>query len=153
MDSEHVLRLKMEGLFWLGAVLRAEKFSQLRTRYSMNKLETLKSSKDFQRAKSGLFFRSRSFLLQAYEDKSCNKVRVGFTVSKQNGNAVVRNNKNNSDVRKSVDRIRNNDTEGPLAVNRKPDLLVESLKQTCMEAEGRRGTAPHFGDAGEQMRQ
>ena len=91
MDSEHVLRLKMEGLFWLGAVLRAEKFSQLRTRYSMNKLETLKSSKDFQRAKSGLFFRSKSFLLQAYEDKSCNKVRVGYTVSKQNGNAVVRN--------------------------------------------------------------
>ena len=91
MDSEHVLRLKMEGLFWLGAVLRAEKFSQLRTRYSMNKLETLKSSKDFQRAKSGLFFRSKSFLLQAYEDKSCSKVRVGYTVSKQNGNAVVRN--------------------------------------------------------------
>ena len=91
MDSEHVLRLKMEGLFWLGAVLRAEKFSQLRTRYSMNKLETLKSSKDFQRAKSGLFFRSKSFLLQAYEDKSYNKVRVGYTVSKQNGNAVVRN--------------------------------------------------------------
>ena len=91
MDSEHVLRLKMEGLFWLGAVLRAEKFSQLRTRYSMNKLETLKSSKDFQRAKSGLFFRSKSFLLQSYEDKSCNKVRVGYTVSKQNGNAVVRN--------------------------------------------------------------
>ena len=91
MDSEHVLRLKMEGLFWLGAVLRAEKFSQLRTRYSMNKLETLKSSKDFQRAKGGLFFRSKSFLLQAYEDKSYNKVRVGYTVSKQNGNAVVRN--------------------------------------------------------------
>ena len=91
MDSEHVLRLKMEGLFWLGAVLRAEKFSQLRTRYSMNKLETLKSSEDFQRAKSGLFFRSKSFLLQAYEDKSCKKVRVGYTVSKQNGNAVVRN--------------------------------------------------------------
>ena len=44
------------------------------------------------------------------------------------GNAVVRNNKNNSDVRKSVDRIRNNDMEGPLAVNRNPDLLVESLK-------------------------
>ena len=91
MDSEHVLRLKMEGLFWLGAVLRAEKFSQLRTRYSMNKLETLKSSKDFQRAKSGLFFRSKSFLLQAYKDISCNKVKVGYTVSKQNGNAVVRN--------------------------------------------------------------
>ena len=91
MDSEHVLRLKMEGLFWLGAVLRAEKFSQLRTRYSMNKLETLKSSKDFQRAKSGLFFRSKSFLLQAYKDKSYNKVKVGYTVSKQNGNAVVRN--------------------------------------------------------------
>ena len=91
MDSEHVLRLKMEGLFWLGAVLRAEKFSQLRTRYSMNKLETLKSSKDLQRAKSGLFFRSKSFLLQAYEDKTYNKVRVGYTVSKQNGNAVVRN--------------------------------------------------------------
>ena len=91
MDSDHVLRLRMEGLFWLGAVLRAEKFSQLRTRYSMNKLETLKSSKDFQRAKSGLFFRSKSFLLQAYEDKTYNKVRVGYTVSKQNGNAVVRN--------------------------------------------------------------
>jgi len=91
MDSEHVLRLKMEGLFWLGAVLRAEKFSQLRTRYSMNKLETLKSSKDFQRAKSGLFFRSKSFLLQAYKDQSYNKVKVGYTVSRQNGNAVVRN--------------------------------------------------------------
>ena len=91
MDSGHVLRLKMEGLFWLGAVLKAEKFSQPRTRYSMNKLETLKSSKDFQRAKTGLFFRSKSFLLQAYEDKSCNKVKVGYTVSKQNGNAVVRN--------------------------------------------------------------
>ena len=91
MDSEHVQRLKMEELFWLGAVLRAEKFSQLRTSNSMNKLETLKSSKDFQRAKSGLFFRSKSFLLQAYEDKTDNKVRVGYTVSKQNGNAVVRN--------------------------------------------------------------
>ena len=81
----------MEGLFWLGAVLRAEKFYQPRTRYSMNKLETLKSSMDFQRAKAGLFFRSKSFLLQAYEDKSFNKVKVGYTVSKQNGNAVVRN--------------------------------------------------------------
>ena len=91
MGLEHVQRLKMEGLFWLGAVLRAEKFSQLRTRYSMNKLETLKSSRDFQRAKSGLFFRSKSFSLQAFEDKSCNKVKVGYTVSKQNGNAVVRN--------------------------------------------------------------
>ena len=30
-------------------------------------------------------------MLQAYEDKSCNKVKVGYTVSKQNGNAVVRN--------------------------------------------------------------
>ena len=91
MDSEHVLRLKMEELLWLGAVLRAEKFSLLRTRYSMNKLEILKSSRDFQRAKSGLFYRSKSFLLQAYEDKTYNKVRVGYTVSKQNGNAVVRN--------------------------------------------------------------
>ena len=57
----------------------------------MNKLETLKSSRDFQRAKSGLFFRSKSFLLQAFEDETINKIRVGYTVSKQNGNAVVRN--------------------------------------------------------------
>ena len=91
MDLEHVLRLKMEGLFCLGAALRAEKFSQLRTKYSMNKLETLKSSKDFQKAKSGLFYRSKSFLLQAYKDNSCDKVKVGYTVSKQNGNAVIRN--------------------------------------------------------------
>ena len=90
MDSEHVLRLKMEGLFWLGAVLRAEKFSQLRTRYSMNKLETLKSSRIFKELKVDSSLEV-SLLLQAYEDKSCNKVKVGYTVSKQNGNAVVRN--------------------------------------------------------------
>ena len=34
----------------------------------------------------------------------------------------------------------------------KSDLLVGSLKQSHFEAEGRRGTAPHFGD-GEQSRQ
>ena len=91
MASGRVQQLKMVELFWLGAALRAEKFYQPSTIYSMNKLETLKSSKDFQRAKSGLFLRSKSFLLQAFKDKSYNKVRVGYTVSKQNGSAVVRN--------------------------------------------------------------
>ena len=46
---------------------------------------------DFQKAKSGLFFNSKSFLLQAIKDETINKIRVGYTVSKQNGNAVVRN--------------------------------------------------------------
>ena len=91
MVLELVQRLKMVELFWLGAVLKAEKFYQPSTIYSMNKLETLKSSRDFQKAKSGLFFRSKSFLLQAFEDETINKIRVGYTVSKQNGNAVERN--------------------------------------------------------------
>ena len=91
MVLELVQRLKMVELFWLGAVLKAEKYYQPSTIYSMNTLETLKSSRDFQKAKSGLFFRSKSFLLQAFEDETINKIRVGYTVSKQNGNAVVRN--------------------------------------------------------------
>ena len=57
----------------------------------MKSLVTLKSSKDFLEAKKGLFYRSRSFLLQAFEVKNSNEIKVGYTVSKQNGNAVVRN--------------------------------------------------------------
>ena len=57
----------------------------------MVKLETIKSSKDFQNAKNGLFFRSTSFLLQAIQNDSMSVTRVGYTVSKQNGNAVNRN--------------------------------------------------------------
>ncbi len=91
MVLELVQRLKMVELFWLGAVQKAEKYYQLSTIYSMNTLETLKSSRDFQKAKSGLFFKSKSFLLQAFKDETINKIRVGYTVSKQNGNAVVRN--------------------------------------------------------------
>jgi len=57
----------------------------------MIKLETIKSSKDFQNAKNGLFFRSTSFLLQAVQSDNKGVTRVGYTVSKQNGNAVNRN--------------------------------------------------------------
>ena len=57
----------------------------------MVKLETIKSSKDFQDAKNGLFYRSNSFLLQAVQKDSNGITRVGYTVSKQNGNAVNRN--------------------------------------------------------------
>ena len=57
----------------------------------MVKLETIKSSKDFQNAKNGLFFRSTSFLLQAVQSDNKGVTRVGYTVSKQNGNAVNRN--------------------------------------------------------------
>ena len=91
MGSERAQRLKMVELFWLGVAQKVEKFYQPRTIYLMIKLETLKSSVDFQKAKKGLFYRSKSFLLQAFEDKACNRLRVGYTVSKQNGNAVVRN--------------------------------------------------------------
>ena len=57
----------------------------------MVKLETIKSSRDFQNAKNGLFFRSNSFLLQAIQNDNKGVTRVGYTVSKQNGNAVNRN--------------------------------------------------------------
>ena len=57
----------------------------------MVKLETIKSSKDFQNAKNGLFYRSTSFLLQAIQNDRKDVTRVGYTVSKQNGNAVIRN--------------------------------------------------------------
>lgn len=57
----------------------------------MAKLETIKSSKDFQDAKNGLFLRSTSFLLQAIQNEGKGITRVGYTVSKQNGNAVNRN--------------------------------------------------------------
>ena len=57
----------------------------------MVKLETIKSSKDFQDAKNGLFYRSASFLLQAVQNDRKGITRVGYTVSKQNGNAVNRN--------------------------------------------------------------
>ncbi len=57
----------------------------------MAKLETIKSSRDFQNAKNGLFFRSTSFLLQAIQNDNRGTTRVGYTVSKQNGNAVNRN--------------------------------------------------------------
>ena len=55
------------------------------------KIETLKSSKDFKRLKNGKFCRSHSFLLQARENIDSKITRVGFTVTKQNGNAVNRN--------------------------------------------------------------
>lgn len=55
------------------------------------KIETLKSSKDFKRLKSGKFHRSHSFLLQGMENFNSKKPRVGYTVTKQNGNAVIRN--------------------------------------------------------------
>ena len=57
----------------------------------MVKLETIKSSRDFQNAKNGLFYRSTSFLLQAIQNNRKDVTRVGYTVSKQNGNAVNRN--------------------------------------------------------------
>ena len=57
----------------------------------MVKLETIKSSRDFKEAKNGLFFRSTSFLLQAVEANNKGLTKVGYTVSKQNGNAVNRN--------------------------------------------------------------
>ena len=57
----------------------------------MVKLETIKSSKDFQNAKNGLFYRSTSFLLQAIQNDKKGIARIGYTVSKQNGNSVNRN--------------------------------------------------------------
>ena len=56
----------------------------------MTNLQTIKSSKDFQLAKKGLFVRSHSFLIQAYQSEE-KIIRVGYTVSKQNGNAIIRN--------------------------------------------------------------
>ena len=55
------------------------------------KIETLKSSKDFMRLKNGRFIRSLSFLLQGIENEHIDLIRVGYTVTKQNGNAVIRN--------------------------------------------------------------
>ena len=55
------------------------------------KIETLKSSKDFKRLKCGKFHRSQSFLLQGMENFNSKKPRMGYTVTKQNGNAVIRN--------------------------------------------------------------
>ena len=55
------------------------------------KIETLKSSKDFKRLKNGRFFRRHSFLLQGMETNSPGFIRIGYTVTKQNGNAVIRN--------------------------------------------------------------
>tara|TARA_Y100001949_G_C15820802_1_gene257641 strand:- start:266 stop:598 length:333 start_codon:yes stop_codon:yes gene_type:complete len=57
----------------------------------MVEVETIKSSKDFQNAKDGQFVRSSSFLIQAIESQNDGLVKVGYTVSKQNGNAVDRN--------------------------------------------------------------
>ena len=54
-------------------------------------LQTLKTSKDFQAAKNVRFFRSSSFLLQALKASNENIIKVGYTVTKQNGNAVNRN--------------------------------------------------------------
>tara|TARA_B100000700_G_scaffold44693_1_gene46449 strand:- start:1140 stop:1475 length:336 start_codon:yes stop_codon:yes gene_type:complete len=56
----------------------------------MTNLQTIKSSRDFQLAKKGLFVRSQSFLIQAYRSEE-KLIRVGYTVSKQNGNAIIRN--------------------------------------------------------------
>ena len=55
------------------------------------KIESLKSSKDFKRLKNGKFHRSHSFLLQAMQNIDSKVARVGYTVTKQNGNAVIRN--------------------------------------------------------------
>ena len=57
----------------------------------MATLQTLKISKDFQAAKNGKFYRSGSFLLQALKVSNENIIKVGYTVTKQNGNAVNRN--------------------------------------------------------------
>ena len=57
----------------------------------MVNLQTLKTSKDFQAAKNGKFFRSDSFLLQALKVSNENIIKVGYTVTKKNGNAVNRN--------------------------------------------------------------
>ena len=56
----------------------------------MTNLQTIKSSKDFQLAKKGFFVRSHSFLIQAYQSEA-KLIRVGYTVSKHNGNAIIRN--------------------------------------------------------------
>jgi RNase P protein component len=53
----------------------------------MATLQTLKISKDFQAAKNGKFIRSGSFLLQALKVSNENIIKVGYTVTKQNGNA------------------------------------------------------------------
>ncbi|WP_249548562.1 ribonuclease P protein component [Anaplasma phagocytophilum] len=63
----------------------------------LNGLVTLKKRKEFARARlHGRTVKSGGLLLQAVDDPdsgspNCKSVRVGFTVSKKSGNAVVRN--------------------------------------------------------------
>ena len=54
-------------------------------------MERLKRRTDFRAAAAGLRAPGRAFLLQARKRAEAGPVRVGFTVSKQVGNAVVRN--------------------------------------------------------------
>jgi ribonuclease P protein component len=54
-------------------------------------MERLKRRTDFRAAAKGLRAPGRAFLMQARQRVEAGPVRVGFTVSKQVGNAVVRN--------------------------------------------------------------
>lgn len=55
-------------------------------------IDTLKTRSDFQAVRSGKRFVTDNFILQAKKpDPSINEVRVGYTITKKVGNAVVRN--------------------------------------------------------------
>jgi len=62
-----------------------------RSSRSVVAVERLRRRSDFRAAASGARFSGRSFLLQARDRADNGAIRVGFTVSKQVGNAVERN--------------------------------------------------------------
>lgn len=62
--------------------------------YSSKRVSTLKKRSDFLRLRTGRKYSTRSLVLQAVKSDSTNsdtEPRVGFTVTKKVGNAVVRN--------------------------------------------------------------
>lgn len=58
----------------------------------MNKRQRIKKDKEFQLAfKSGKSFANRQFVVYCYKKESQEEFRIGLSVSKKVGNAVVRN--------------------------------------------------------------
>lgn len=77
----------------------------------MDKLHTVKKSKEFSKIiHSGVFFKNRSYVIY-YKDNGLDNYRFGISVSKKLGNAVARN-KSKRQLRYIIDKYKKNYQNG-----------------------------------------
>ena len=77
----------------------------------MKKINTVKKNKEFTNIiKNGIYFKTKYFSLYKYNN-NLNIYRIGISVGKKNGNAVIRN-KIKRQLRNIADKYKNNYSKG-----------------------------------------